>query len=179
MSGAYPDRCSRTGRAPRVQPLCTVHDAPGNLEPEELRPPGRSCRRPGGPASLRGEARHARCHRRRPPPDVLAIQEVLDPNALDDLIDRLDGSWRTALADPDGRGIHVGILSRAALETLEQIRDSPAGLLPFRPTMTAPPSTNSAGQACESGSAPAAGRAPLCWTRQRHWSRASPAKRDI
>jgi len=65
-------------------------------------------------------------------PDVLAIQEVLDPNALDDLIDRLDGSWRTALADPDGRGIRVGFLSRAALSNLEQIRDFPDGLLPIQ-----------------------------------------------
>lgn len=37
--------------------------------------------------------------------DVLAIEEVLDPNALDDLIDRLDGSWRTALADPHPRRV--------------------------------------------------------------------------
>ena len=39
-------------------------------------------------------------------PDVLAVQEVLDPNALDDLVDRLDGSWRTALAGTAGsRGV--------------------------------------------------------------------------
>jgi Endonuclease/Exonuclease/phosphatase family len=91
-------------------------------------------------------------------PDVLAIQEVLDSDALDDLIDLLDGSWQTALADPDGRGIRVGLLSRTALSDVEQIRDFPDGLLPFRSTMTAAPSASSAGQACGPGSAPAAGR---------------------
>jgi hypothetical protein len=65
-------------------------------------------------------------------PDVLAIREVLDPDALDDLVDRLGGSWWTALADPDGRGIRVGLLSRAALDNLEQIRDFPDGLLPVQ-----------------------------------------------
>jgi endonuclease/exonuclease/phosphatase family metal-dependent hydrolase len=65
-------------------------------------------------------------------PDVLAIQEVLDPNALDDLISRLDGFWRSELADPDGRGIRVGVLSRAALTNVQQIRDFPDGLLPVQ-----------------------------------------------
>ncbi|MDX2358688.1 endonuclease/exonuclease/phosphatase family protein [Dietzia sp. PP-33] len=58
-------------------------------------------------------------------PDVLAVQEVGDPAALEDLAGRLDGTWRTALADPDGRGIRVGLLSRAALTDIGQIRDFP------------------------------------------------------
>lgn len=65
-------------------------------------------------------------------PDVLAVQEVLDPRALDDLVDRLPGRWRTALADPDGRGIRVGLLSRPALTRVEQVRDFPAGLQPIQ-----------------------------------------------
>ncbi len=65
-------------------------------------------------------------------PDVLAVQEVLDPSALDDLVDRLDGSWHTALADPDTRGIRVGMLSRAASSDLEQIRDFTDGLSPVQ-----------------------------------------------
>jgi len=65
-------------------------------------------------------------------PDVLMIQEVLDPNALDDLIDRLVGSWRTALADPDTRGIRVGVLSRTTLSNLDRIRDFPDGLSPVQ-----------------------------------------------
>ena len=65
-------------------------------------------------------------------PDVLALQEVLDPDALGDLVNRLDGTWRTALADPDGRGIRVGFLSRAALTNLEQVTDFPDGLAPIQ-----------------------------------------------
>ncbi len=65
-------------------------------------------------------------------PDVLAVQEVGDPAALEDLAGRLDGTWHTALADPDGRGIRVGLLSRAALTDIRQIRDFPAGLSPVQ-----------------------------------------------
>lgn len=63
-------------------------------------------------------------------PDVLAVQEVLNPIALADLVKRLPGTWRTALADPDGRGIRVGLLSRAALARVEQVTDFPGGLGP-------------------------------------------------
>lgn len=61
-------------------------------------------------------------------PDVLAVQEVGDPDALADLVGRLDGQWYTELADPDGRGIRVGFLSRAALTSVEQYADFPAEL---------------------------------------------------
>jgi hypothetical protein len=41
-------------------------------------------------------------------PDVLAVQEVGQPEALDDLVDRLDGSWTVVLSEhPDPRGIRV------------------------------------------------------------------------
>ncbi|GAA5119101.1 endonuclease/exonuclease/phosphatase family protein [Pseudonocardia adelaidensis] len=43
-------------------------------------------------------------------PDVLAVQEVGDPDALKDLAALLDGYEHTATAAPDGRGIRVGFL---------------------------------------------------------------------
>lgn len=65
-------------------------------------------------------------------PDVLAVQEVGDPNALDDLVTRLSGTWRTALADPDGRGIRFGFLSRDELTEVEQVVEFPEALGPVQ-----------------------------------------------
>ncbi len=65
-------------------------------------------------------------------PDVLAVQEVGEPEALADLVDRLGGTWHTALAEPDGRGIRVGVLSRLALGDLEQVVDFPDKLRPVQ-----------------------------------------------
>lgn len=65
-------------------------------------------------------------------PDVLAVQEVGDPVALEDLAGRLSGDWHTALADPDGRGIRVGFLSQAALTNITQIQDFPTELAPVQ-----------------------------------------------
>lgn len=65
-------------------------------------------------------------------PDVLAVQEVGDPEALTDLADSLGGSWKTELAKPDGRGIRVGFLSRSALTKVKQIEDFPEGLAPVQ-----------------------------------------------
>lgn len=65
-------------------------------------------------------------------PDVLAVQEVGEADALADLVDRLDGTWHTALADPDGRGIRVGVLSRSPLSNIEQVVNFPAGLRPVQ-----------------------------------------------
>ncbi|PVG81052.1 endonuclease [Nocardioides gansuensis] len=61
-------------------------------------------------------------------PDVLAVQEVGDPEALDDLVERLPGAWVTALADPDRRGIRVGFVSRLALADVAQFADFPTEL---------------------------------------------------
>lgn len=74
-------------------------------------------------------------------PDVLAVQEILDPDALGDLKARLPGTWRTALADPDGRGIRVGFLAKPALGRLTQVSDFPAGLQPVQVDDTKPPVT--------------------------------------
>ena len=65
-------------------------------------------------------------------PDILAIQEVGDPEALAGLVDRLGGTWHTELAEPDGRGIRVGVLSRLPLGNVEQVVDFPEGLRPIQ-----------------------------------------------
>ncbi|WP_308257757.1 endonuclease/exonuclease/phosphatase family protein [Pseudonocardia lacus] len=65
-------------------------------------------------------------------PDVLAVQEVGDPDALTDLADRAGGGWHLATADPDRRGIRVGFLSRLELTDIEQTIGFPAGLRPIQ-----------------------------------------------
>ncbi|WP_423059279.1 endonuclease/exonuclease/phosphatase family protein [Brevibacterium linens] len=65
-------------------------------------------------------------------PDVLAVQEVGDPSALNDLAGQLKGTWRTALAEPDARGIRVGFLSKSALTKVGEISDFPDGLSPVQ-----------------------------------------------
>lgn len=71
-------------------------------------------------------------------PDVLAVQEVGEPEALADLVSRLDGTWHTALADPGGRGIRVGALSRLSLNNVEQVVNFPKACGPSRLTTPAP-----------------------------------------
>jgi endonuclease/exonuclease/phosphatase family metal-dependent hydrolase len=66
-------------------------------------------------------------------PDVLAVQEVGDPEALEDLRGRLDGEWHTETSDfPDERGIRVGFLSRRALRRVEDVREFPSLLEPVQ-----------------------------------------------
>jgi endonuclease/exonuclease/phosphatase family metal-dependent hydrolase len=65
-------------------------------------------------------------------PDLLAVQEVGDPAALGDLASAVGGAWHTALADPDGRGIRVGWMSRVALEDVVQVRHFPPGMGPVQ-----------------------------------------------
>jgi endonuclease/exonuclease/phosphatase family metal-dependent hydrolase len=62
-------------------------------------------------------------------PEVLAVQEVGDPQALQDLADAVAGGFdHLATADPDGRGIRVGFLSRLPLQNLRQVAAFPAKL---------------------------------------------------
>jgi hypothetical protein len=68
---------------------------------------------------------------------VLAVQEVGGADAIADLVGRLTGDWHTALADPDGRGIRVGVVSRLPLTEVEQVVDFPAGLSPIQVDDTA------------------------------------------
>ena len=66
-------------------------------------------------------------------PDVVAVQEVGDPEALDDLRERLDGDWQAETSElPDGRGIRVGFLSRLELAEVEQAREFPDQLAPVQ-----------------------------------------------
>jgi endonuclease/exonuclease/phosphatase family metal-dependent hydrolase len=66
-------------------------------------------------------------------PDVLAVQEVGDPEALEDLRGRLDGEWHTETSEfPDERGIRVGFLSRRALRRVEDVREFPSLLEPVQ-----------------------------------------------
>jgi endonuclease/exonuclease/phosphatase family metal-dependent hydrolase len=66
-------------------------------------------------------------------PDVLALQEVGSSDALQDLVDRLDGDWHVALsAFPDRRGIRVGFVSRTAFDDVDDVRDLPAPLAPVQ-----------------------------------------------
>jgi endonuclease/exonuclease/phosphatase family metal-dependent hydrolase len=61
---------------------------------------------------------------------VLAVQEVGDPVALDDLAKAVGGYPHTATADPDGRGIRVGLLSDLPLLDVHR---SAAFRRPLRP----------------------------------------------
>lgn len=65
-------------------------------------------------------------------PDVLAVQEVGDAEALDDLLELLDGDWFRELAAPDRRGIRVGFVSRVPLSEPEQVSDYPEGVAPVQ-----------------------------------------------
>jgi hypothetical protein len=60
------------------------------------------------------------------------VKEVGEPEALIDLVDHLTGTWHTALADPDGRGIRLSVLSRLSLSDVEQVVDFPEGLRPIQ-----------------------------------------------
>ncbi|MBE1493867.1 endonuclease/exonuclease/phosphatase family metal-dependent hydrolase [Amycolatopsis lexingtonensis] len=66
-------------------------------------------------------------------PDVLAVQEVGDPAALDDLAGRLPGQWHTACSGhPDSRGIRVGFLSRLPLTVVADSASLPPKLAPVQ-----------------------------------------------
>lgn len=65
-------------------------------------------------------------------PDVLALQEVGSPAALDDLVTRVGGGWNVALAAPDRRGIRVGFMSRLPLTDVEPVETFTAGLRPVQ-----------------------------------------------
>jgi hypothetical protein len=58
-------------------------------------------------------------------PDVLAVQEVGDPAAADDLVAELDGGSTVDLGGPDDRGIRVGFLAMLPLSDVEQVASFP------------------------------------------------------
>lgn len=62
-------------------------------------------------------------------PDVLGVQEVGAPEALADLVERLDGRWHTVLSGvPDRRGIRVGVLSRLDVQASTDVVQVPKPL---------------------------------------------------
>jgi endonuclease/exonuclease/phosphatase family metal-dependent hydrolase len=66
-------------------------------------------------------------------PAVLGVQEVGDPDALEDLVGELGGTWHTALSQhADSRGIRVGFLSRKPLATLTDTETFPEELKPVQ-----------------------------------------------
>ncbi|GAA4566152.1 nuclease [Planotetraspora kaengkrachanensis] len=84
--------------------------------------------RPGGefgprdPAAYEAKLKALSATITRISPDVLGVEEVGDPAALDDLVSLLDGEWHVALSrHPDARGIRVGFVSRFPLQVLHQI----------------------------------------------------------
>jgi endonuclease/exonuclease/phosphatase family metal-dependent hydrolase len=66
-------------------------------------------------------------------PDVLAVQEVGDPAALDDLTGRIGGTWHVALSTlADERGIRVGFIARTPLDDVTEFRRFPDRLAPVQ-----------------------------------------------
>ena len=65
-------------------------------------------------------------------PDLLGVPEVGSPQALDQLVARLDGDWHTVLSAHFEalHPIRVGFLSRHPMEVLDDLRALPAGLAP-------------------------------------------------
>src|SRR3954471_23164086 len=62
-------------------------------------------------------------------PDALAVQEIGDPAALDDLVALLPGTWQQQLSThPDGRGIRVAWLSTRPIS-------DPAEIIAFAPRL--------------------------------------------
>ncbi len=68
-------------------------------------------------------------------PDVLAVQEVGSAEALQDLVDLLEGRYPNSILSthPDGRGIRVGFLSKFSIDEIEEIPDFLAAGLPQVP----------------------------------------------
>jgi predicted extracellular nuclease len=66
-------------------------------------------------------------------PDVLGVQEVGQPAALDKLRDELAGGWHAISSQhPDGRGIRTGFLSKLPFTASEDVVAFPASLKPIQ-----------------------------------------------
>jgi endonuclease/exonuclease/phosphatase family metal-dependent hydrolase len=62
-------------------------------------------------------------------PDVLAVQELGDPDALSDLIGAIGGSWHRRVSQhPDQRGIRVAWLAKPEITAHVEVVDFPATL---------------------------------------------------
>jgi endonuclease/exonuclease/phosphatase family metal-dependent hydrolase len=91
---------------------------------------------PGGPTSTDAYAAKVAALAAgiaRMQPQVLAVQEVGDPAALDDVRAKLTGDWTTVLSEhPDERGIRVGVLTTLPVTGSKQIVQFPAHLRPIQ-----------------------------------------------
>ncbi len=66
-------------------------------------------------------------------PTLLGVQEVGDPEALEDLAGMLGGRWHVTVSrHPDDRGIRVGFLSRSLPRVLADTNGFPGRLLPVQ-----------------------------------------------
>jgi len=73
-------------------------------------------------------------------PDALAVQEIGDPAALDDLVGLFRGTWhRRVSAHPDQRHIRVAWLARRPIAQSEEILEFPARLQPVPVDDDGPP----------------------------------------
>jgi endonuclease/exonuclease/phosphatase family metal-dependent hydrolase len=106
-----------------------AHDAQGDdLERGEPLPPGQRVRTQDE-GDLHREAGRARSNDQRAAPHALALQEVGDPRALDDLVNRLDGTWHQRVSqNEDGRGIRVAWLSPLDITDPDEVVSFPPPL---------------------------------------------------
>lgn len=66
-------------------------------------------------------------------PDLLAVQEIGDPDALADLVGLLTGVWQTQVSThPDERHIRVAWLARRAMSDVEEVFAFPNHLQPVQ-----------------------------------------------
>jgi hypothetical protein len=66
-------------------------------------------------------------------PDIVAVQEVGQPEALEDLRAALGGDWQAVASQhPDGRAIRVGFLSTLPFGEHEDVVAFPDGLRPIQ-----------------------------------------------
>ncbi len=97
--------------------------------------------RPGGPSGPTSEASYQAklaglaATINQQAPDLLAVQEIGDPDALGDLVGLLDGAgqWQQRVSDhPDARGIRVAWLARRPITAAADIVAFPAHLAPVQ-----------------------------------------------
>lgn len=72
-------------------------------------------------------------------PDVLAVQEVGEPEALGDLVDRLAGTWHTALANQMAEASALACSPASRSTTSSRWWTSPKVCAPSRLTTLPPP----------------------------------------
>jgi endonuclease/exonuclease/phosphatase family metal-dependent hydrolase len=95
--------------------------------------------RPGAPSGPRSEAAYQAKLQglaaviNEQAPDLLAVQEIGDPDALADLVGLLTGGWQTQISThPDERLIRVAWLARRDMSDVEQVFAFPDHLQPVQ-----------------------------------------------